>query len=66
MEPAIKLKPIMKLIGRGIVCLNSRLTLFLLELFCTPIIKNKNKHKLKENIKKNFLNGNNIFFLIKF
>ena len=40
-EPLIKLIPMMKLIGKFTVSDNIKLTFFLLELFCIPIIKIK-------------------------
>ena len=54
-EPLIKLTPTIKLIGKSTVLSITRLTLLLLELFCIPIISNKNKQELNENVK-------NIFF----
>lgn len=55
-EPAIKLTPIMKLTGRDTVSLIKISTLFLSELFCILIIRNKNKLKLNKSKKANFLN----------
>ena len=40
--------------------------LVLLELFCIPTIKSKNKEKLNVIVKNNFLAGNNIFWKIIF
>ena len=45
----------MKLIGNFIDSSISKFTLDLFELFCIPIINNKNKHELNENIKMSFL-----------
>ena len=44
-EPAIKLAPKIKLIGKAIVSFLNKLTLLLFELFCIPIINNKNKQE---------------------
>ncbi len=57
----MKLAPIIKLIGKFIVSLNNRLTFRLVELFWIPIIKSKNKERLKVKSKNNFLSGNFIF-----
>ena len=46
-EPLIKLKPKIKLTGNSTVSSNKKLTLLLFELFCIPIIKNKNKNVWK-------------------
>ena len=54
-EPVMKLAPTIKLIGRAIVSFLNKLTFFLLELFCMPIINNKNKQELKVIEKINFL-----------
>ena len=60
----MKLIPIRKLIGRLTVSLINKLTFFLLELFCMPIIKNKNNEILNVNIKSNFFRVINIFIQI--
>ena len=57
----MKLKPIMKLIGNLIVSLRIKFTFPLFELFCIPIIKNKNNEQLNINVKIIFFKGNNIF-----
>jgi len=54
-EPLIKDKPIMKLIGNLIVSFVIKLTFVLSELFCIPIIKNKNKTELKVTLNIIFL-----------
>ena len=54
-EPLIKLIPMMKLIGKFTVSDNIKLTFFLLELFCIPIIKIRNKETLKKRKKAIFL-----------
>ena len=59
-DPHMKLTPIMKLIGKLTVSAINKLTLFLLELFCIPIINNKKKQEFTITVKINFLNGNNI------
>lgn len=64
MEPEIKLVPTMKPTGKSIVLSINKLTLPLLELFCIPIINNKNKHELNNNMKTIFLNVENIFPII--
>ena len=46
-EPLIKLAPIIKLIGNLTVSFIKKLTLLLIELFCIPIINNRNKQELK-------------------
>ena len=46
-EPVMKLTPTIKLIGKATVSLLNKLTFLLLELFCMPIIKNRNKQELK-------------------
>tara|TARA_B100000945_G_scaffold44749_1_gene30690 strand:+ start:741 stop:959 length:219 start_codon:yes stop_codon:yes gene_type:complete len=60
-DPVIKLIPTIKLIGKFIVSLIIKFTLVLLELFCIPTIKNKNKEKLNVIEKNNFLTGNGIY-----
>ena len=64
-EPPIKLEPIIKLIGNLTVSFIKKLTLLLLELFCIPIINNRNKQELKVNAKNNFFNIKDIY-LTKF
>ena len=54
-EPNIKLEPTIKLIGSSIVSSNNKFTLLLLELFCIPINKRKNKQELKTADNNNFL-----------
>ena len=60
-DPLIKLVPIMNAMGNFMVSSINKLTLLLFELFCIPIINNKNKHELNETVKTNFLNENIIF-----
>ena len=52
--------PIMKLTGKLTVSLIMRFTFLLLELFCMPIIRSKNKEKLNVSVKNIFFKGNNI------
>ena len=59
-EPVIKLTPTIKLIGRAIVSFLKKLTFLLVELFCMPIINNKNKKELKVIEKINFLKAPNM------
>ena len=54
-EPLIKLTPTIKLIGKLTVLFITKLTLLLFELFCIPIISNKNKQELNANVKNIFL-----------
>ena len=54
-EPVMKLTPTIKLTGKAIVSFLNKLTSLLLELFCMPIINNKNKQELKVIEKINFL-----------
>ena len=54
-EPVMKLTPTIKLIGKAILSFLNRLTFLLFELFCMPIINNKNKQELKVIEKINFL-----------
>ena len=56
----MKLDPIIKPTGKLTDSFINKLTLFLLELFCIPIINNKKKQELTINVKVNFLNGNNM------
>ena len=60
-DPLIKLIPTIKLIGKFTDSLIIKLIFVLLELFCIPIIKNKNKDKLKVMVENNFLKENNIY-----
>ena len=56
----MKLDPIIKPTGKFTDSSINKLTLLLLELFCIPIINNKNKQVLNDTAKKNFLIGTNI------
>ena len=60
----MKLVPTTKLIGNFTVSFIIKLTLLLLELFCMPIINNKNKQELNETTKNNFLNNKGIYINI--
>ena len=60
-EPVMKLTPTIKLIGNAIVSFLNKLIFLLLELFCMPIINNKNRQELKVIEKNNFLNAPDIF-----
>ncbi len=60
-EPPMKLEPIIKPTGNSTVSSISKLTLLLLELFCIPIIKKKNKQKLNKDVKNNFFKSKFIF-----
>ena len=51
-EPDMKLTPTIKLIGKAIVSVLNKLTFLLLELFCMPIINNKNKIDVGKNNQK--------------
>ena len=62
-EPVMKLTPTIKLIGNAIVSFLNKLIFLLLELFCMPIINNKNKQELKVIEKINFLNVSNISYI---
>ena len=62
-DPPIKLEPIIKLTGNFTVSFFRKLTLLLLELFCIPIISNKNKQALKVNAKTIFLNMSDIYLI---
>ena len=62
-DPVIKLIPIMKLIGSVTVSPIIRLTLLLVELFCIPIIRTRNKEKLNVNINNSFFKRNSILKL---
>ena len=57
----MKLEPITKLIGNLTVSLIKKLTLLLLELFCIPIINNRNKQELKVAARIIFFNTSDIF-----
>ena len=59
-DPLIKLTPTIKLIGNATVSPKIRLTFFLIELFCIPIIKTKNKEILKVKMRDNFLKRSKI------
>ena len=52
-EPAKKLDPIIKLIGKAIVSWDRKLTLLFLSLLYTPVIKIKNKVEFKISEKTN-------------
>ena len=65
-EPVMKLTPTIKLIGNAIVSFLNKLIFLLLELFCMPIINNKNKQELKVIEKINLLNASDIFLLHKY
>ena len=62
-EPDMKLTPTIKLIGKEIVSCLNKLTFPLLELFCIPIINNKNKQELKVIEKINLLNASDISYI---
>ena len=62
-EPVMKLTPTIKLIGKAILSFLKRLTFLLFELFCMPIINNKNKQELKVIEKINFLNASDISYI---
>ena len=62
-EPAIKLDPIMKLIGKSTVSLIKKFALDLLPLFWIPIINIIKIHELKTIELINFLRGNIIVLL---
>ena len=62
-EPVMKLTPTIKLIGKAILSFLNKLTFLLIELFCIPIINNKNKQELKVTEKINFLKPPEIFFI---
>lgn len=65
-EPDMKLTPTIKLIGKAIVSVLNKLTFLLLELFCMPIINNKNKQELKVIEKINLLNASDIFYIAQY
>ena len=60
-EPLMKLEPIIKLIGNLTVSFIKKLTLLLLELFCIPIINNRNKQELNVVAKIIFFNLKDIY-----
>jgi hypothetical protein len=60
-DPVIKLIPTIKLTGKFTVSLIIKLILVLLELFCIPTIKSKNKEKLNVMVKKIFLTEKSIY-----
>ena len=60
----MKLIPIMNPTGRFMVSLISKLTLLLLELFCIPINKTKNKVMLNVKEKNSFFNESDILFFL--
>ena len=62
----MKLTPTIKLIGKGIVSFSNKLTSLLLELFCMPIINNKNKQELKVIEKINLLKAPNTFYITQY
>ena len=59
-EPPIKLEPTTKLIGKLTVSFIKKLTLLFLELFCIPIINNRNKQELNVVVKIIFFNVTDI------
>jgi len=65
-EPDMKLTPTIKLIGKEIVSFLNKLTFVLLELFCIPIINNKNKQELKAIEKNNLLNPSDISYITQY
>ena len=65
-EPDMKLTPTIKLIGKAIVSVLNKLTFLLLELFCMPIINNKNKQELKVIEKINLLNASDISHITQY
>ena len=58
--------PIMKLIGKFIVSPSIRLTFLLLELFCVPIMRIKNKEILNNAEKRTFLNNDILIIFLSF
>ena len=62
----MKLTPTIKLIGKAIVSFLNKLTSLLFELFCMPIINNKNKQELKVIEKINFLKAPNTFYITQY
>ena len=65
-EPVMKLTPTIKLIGKAILSFLNKLTFLLIELFCMPTIKNKNKQELKVTEKINLLKALEIFFITQY
>ena len=65
-EPDMKLTPTIKLMGKAIVSVLNKLTFLLLELFCMPIINNKNKQELKVIEKINLLNASDISYIAQY
>ena len=65
-EPVMKLNPTIKLIGKAIVSFLNNLTLLSLELFCMPIINNKNRQELKVIEKINLLNASDISYIAQY
>ena len=65
-EPVMKLTPTIKLIGKAIVSFLKKLIFLLLELFCIPIINNKNKQELKVIEKINLLNASDISHITQY
>ena len=65
-EPVMKLTPTIKLIGKAILSFLNKLTFLLIELFCMPIINNKNKQALKVNEKINFLKASDIYLITQY
>ena len=65
-EPVMKLTPTIKLTGKAIVSFLNKLTSLLLELFCMPIINNKNKQELKVIEKINLLNASDISYIAQY
>tara|TARA_Y100001978_G_C23554839_1_gene366340 strand:+ start:505 stop:714 length:210 start_codon:yes stop_codon:yes gene_type:complete len=57
-EPLMKLIPTIKLMGKLTVSLIIKLTFLLLELFCIPIIRIKNKVRLNVNVNNALLRRN--------
>ncbi len=62
----MKLTPTIKLIGKEILSFLNKFTFLLLELFCIPIINNKNKQKLKVIEKINFLKAPDIYYMTQY
>ena len=65
-EPVMKLTPTIKLIGKATVSFLNKLTFLLLELFCMPIINNKNKQELKVIEKISLLNDSDISYITQY
>ena len=60
-DPAIKLTPVIKLIGNFTVSLKIKLTFAFFELFCMPRINIQNSDKLNAKLKNIFFKRNDIF-----